>query len=295
MKLFVLLALTLNVSLFAQEHPTIMRGEVNGALPGDRLFVEVYELNRRTLVDRVPLLGDGRFEVAGVHSGNQYEVRVVRSGGERVQSEEVFLSASAFPVSIQLPESSVAKHETGAVSMYRLRHQVPAKAMSEFKKAEQAWGAGKKEQSIGLLEHALKLDPGYVEAHNNLGTKYIAAGDMDRAAVEFREAIKLDPNAAFAHLNLAICLLSKPDDRDAYREAEMHARKALQFDPASLTGRYLLGLALSNLNKEEALPYLRASAEKYPRARLAAVVMLERMGRNQEARQWRAEIQASEK
>ena len=80
-------------------------------------------------------------------------------------------------------------------------------------------------------------------------------------------------------------------DRETAREAEMHARKALQLNPSSMSARYTLGIALSWLNSEEALPYLRETADQFPQARLAAAAMLERLGRHKEAKEWRAEMQ----
>jgi len=282
------------VSLLAQDPTTFLRGEVTGASPADRLFVEVYEQQRKSMIDRVPIYGDGRFEVTGVHTGEQYELRVVKQNGEKIQSEDITLNSPSMPVNIQLQvRIAVSKPNDGPVSLYRLRHQVPAKAMNEFRKAESDWRSGNYKESIARLEKALTLDPGYMEAHNNLGTKLLASGDVQRASEEFRKSIALDPNSAPGHLNLAVTLLINPKDKMEAREAEEHARKALQMDPSSLSARYTLGIALSFLNSDEALPYLRASAETYPRARLAAANLLERLGRKQEANAWREEIKTA--
>ena len=295
MKLLYLFVTSVSLSLFAQEASTsFMRGEVNGSNPADHLFVEVYEHSRRMMLDRVPVHGDGRFEVSGVQAGGHYEVRVVRQNGEKVQSEDVILNSPSFPLEIRLaPDLAAAKGSGGPVSLYRLQHQVPAKAMNEFRKAESDWTDGRRTAAIERLEKALRLDPGYMEAHNNLGTKLLASGQAERAALEFRKSIELDTNSAPGHLNLAIVLLVAPKDNEEVREAELHARKALQLDASSLSARYTLGIALSFLNSDEALPLLRASANTYPRARLAGANLLERLGRKQEAREWRAAIEAN--
>ena len=62
----------------AQETTTFLRGEILGSSPTDHLFVEIYEQSRHTMIDRVPVLGDGRFEVGCAQSGGQYEIRVGR-------------------------------------------------------------------------------------------------------------------------------------------------------------------------------------------------------------------------
>ena len=291
MKSFVIVSLVLNLSLPAQDKSTFLRGEIYGSNPADHLFVEVYEQGRNTMIDRVPVLGDGRFEVGGTQSGGHYEVRVVRQNGEKLQSEDVVVNSLTFPVEIRLaPQFAAKTGESGPVSIYRLQHQVPGRAVSEFIKAEMAWKAGKNAESIERLEKALKLDPGYMEAHNNLGIKLLAGGQRERAAQEFRKSIELDPNAAPAHLNLAICLLFDSKEREKGREAEMH-RKALQLDPSSASARFALGIALSWMNSEEALPYLRESVDRYPRALPAAANLLERLGRRQEARELRAQME----
>ena len=87
MKRHYICAFVLNLSLMAQETSTYLRGEVVGSSPTDHLFVEVYEQNRRMMIDRVPVLGDGRFEVSGAQSGGHYEMRIVRPNGEKLQSE----------------------------------------------------------------------------------------------------------------------------------------------------------------------------------------------------------------
>ena len=71
MKRYYLFSIVLNLSLLAQDTPAVLRGEVTGYNPTDHLFVEVYEMSRRSMVERVPLLGDGRFEVGGVQAGGR--------------------------------------------------------------------------------------------------------------------------------------------------------------------------------------------------------------------------------
>ena len=196
MKKYYLFGLALHVCLLAQAPSAILRGEVNGYNPTDQLFVEVYEQGRRQLVDRVPVLGDGRFEVGGVQAGGHYEVRIVRTNGDKLQSEDVVVNSPSFPIDIRLPVNPAPALASGPVSLCRLQHRVPGRASSEFKKAEMAWSAGRKEESISRLEKVLKMDPGYMEAHNNLGTKLLANGHSARAAGEFRKSIELDPTAA---------------------------------------------------------------------------------------------------
>ena len=103
-----------------------------------------------------------------------------------------------------------------------------------------------------------------------------------------------DPRGEFMQTQLALEDENRSkEERDLLkaREAELHAREALQLDSSSLSARYTLGSVLSFLNSDEALPHLKVSADAYPRARLAGANLLERLGRKQEASEWRAAIQ----
>jgi Flp pilus assembly protein TadD len=47
------------------------------------------------------------------------------------------------------------------------------------------------------------MNPGYAEAHNNLGVLYAQRGDMRSALVRFREAARLRPSDPEYAANLA--------------------------------------------------------------------------------------------
>ena len=53
---------------------------------------------------------------------------------------------------------------------------------------------------------ALGIDPGYANAHNNLGNVLLAVGRNDEAIREFREVVRLQPASDAAKKNLAAAL-----------------------------------------------------------------------------------------
>ena len=53
------------------------------------------------------------------------------------------------------------------------------------------------------LQAAIRIDPEFAEAHNNLGIVYMDVGDMERAMACFREALKLNPRMAASSLNMS--------------------------------------------------------------------------------------------
>ncbi len=131
------------------------------------------------------------------------------------------------------------------------------------------------------LEKAIQIHPDYVEAHNNLGARYMALNQYDKAATEFQKTVALDPESTKGYLNLSLALMA----RRRYPEAETAARRAVQLDPHSVKARYALGqiLASQEKNTPEALEHLRQAVPQYPKARLMLARVLVRQGAIDEA------------
>jgi len=55
-------------------------------------------------------------------------------------------------------------------------------------------GHGLWNEAIYRWERAVKIDPTYAQAYNNLGVAYEQAGDMDKAAGAYKKALALEPN-----------------------------------------------------------------------------------------------------
>ena len=53
---------------------------------------------------------------------------------------------------------------------------------------------------------ALRIDPGYANAHNNLGNVLLAQGKHEEAIREFREVVRLQPDSEVARKNLEAAL-----------------------------------------------------------------------------------------
>lgn len=81
--------------------------------------------------------------------------------------------------------------------------------------------------------------PGYMEAHNDLGVRYMQQGAYERAAAEFQEAAKLDPGAVRPAANLALAWIAL----GRYADAESAARRAIAADPGFPPARRALRLA----------------------------------------------------
>ena len=78
------------------------------------------------------------------------------------------------------------------------------------------------DEAIAQYTEALRLDPNFAEAHNNLGVALRDRGKLDRAIAHYQQALRLNPDFAAAHYNLGIVLkaLGRLDEAiKEYREA----------------------------------------------------------------------------
>jgi TPR repeat/Tetratricopeptide repeat len=153
--------------------------------------------------------------------------------------------------------------------------QTPAGAVKEFRRSEKCVGSGDFSGAVEHLQKALKVDPKFVEAHNNLGASYMQLQRYQDAIAEFEAAIALDSKmeASYRNKSVSLFLLKR------YPEAEVAARQALEVNPEHKASRYTLGRALAaeGSGSSEAERLLRESLSEFPEARLPlAQVLLNR-------------------
>ena len=137
--------------------------------------------------------------------------------------------------------------------MARLLHKTPAMAWAAFHRGAELFDAGALSRSTAEFERAVSLDPGFPEAHCNLGVNYMELYRPEDAAAEFGRAIQLDPSVSAYHTNLAAALttLGRPE------EGEAEARTAIGLDSASAKAHLMLGLLLARR------PETRPAAESH--------------------------------
>src|SRR6267142_1772918 len=99
---------------------------------------------------------------------------------------------------------------------------------------------GRTREACGALERAASLDPGYTEAHNELGLALGEAGSFDAAEAAFRKALSLEPDYWAAHNNLGLLLHRVGRDE----EAGLSLRRALEIEPRSPGTLGNLGMVL---------------------------------------------------
>ena len=160
------------------------------------------------------------------------------------------------------------------ISLRDLR--IPPKAIKELERSQDALKSGDVRSSARHLGKAIQIYPDCLEAHNNLGARYIELEEYEKAAAEFQKAIAIDPRVVQPLSNLSVAFFLQ----QRYGDAEAAARRALSVAPQHPTARYMLGaiLATEKRNPEEAMELLRQTKIEFPDARLLLAQILLRRG-----------------
>jgi Tfp pilus assembly protein PilF len=179
----------------------------------------------------------------------------------------------------EAPERPVS----GTISVARLQHKPVKQAKKEYIKAEDKLRAGDLRASLEHLKNAVQIDPNYMEAYNNLGSRYMMLGDLPSAQTAFQRALALDPDAHPVQVNLSIVLLAMGDAKGA----EVASRRAVRLNPSDMKAKYMLGLSLYQQHAftEETVDLLSKAREKFPSATMALAVIHANSGELQLARE----------
>ena len=93
--------------------------------------------------------------------------------------------------------------------MVNRKQGLPPAAQRAFMTAVAHHQAARLAEAVTFYRRALALHPGYVEAHQNLGSALSDLGQSDAAIGCFRKALGLRPDYPMAHLNLGNTLWAK--------------------------------------------------------------------------------------
>lgn len=120
---------------------------------------------------------------------------------------------------------------------------------------------GRIEEAIGDFYRALKLQPGFVPAWNNLGGAYARLGRWAEAIQALEQALKLAPKSIEILNNLAQALLFA----GAIEQAVARLRFALSLEPGNARSTLNLAKALEEQEKEpEALVCCEEALKRHP-------------------------------
>jgi tetratricopeptide (TPR) repeat protein len=99
--------------------------------------------------------------------------------------------------------------------------------------------------AISVLRKALRTDPDFAPARNNLGVCLKRAGIWWVAVHEYQDAVRADPDLATAHFGLGEMDAGSGRTNDAIA----HYREALRVDPDFARAHYFFGIALLGLGR----------------------------------------------
>jgi len=180
---------------------------------------------------------------------------------------------------IQCPPVASGPTVTGLVSARTLAHKPVKAAAKEFDRGVQAWHKGQTKEALRHLSEAVRLDPGFVQAHGEIGALYAKIGQPELALDCFDRALTLDPNWAVLHSDKAatLVILNRP------KEAEPEARRAIQLDSGLNEAHYMLGVSLLMQKKltPEVVTHLTLAADKYPQATVYLIKVREELAKSQ--------------
>ena len=96
-----------------------------------------------------------------------------------------------------------------------------------YDKAVGLYEAGRIEDAKKVYEAVIALDPGHIEALNNLGIIYIHDGDFDAARETLEKTVRLNPGYVESYYNLA-CLYALTGETD---QGLKYLEKAVSLNP----------------------------------------------------------------
>ncbi|PYV25718.1 MAG: hypothetical protein DMG24_08680 [Acidobacteria bacterium] len=100
------------------------------------------------------------------------------------------------------------------------------------------WQQGKLDEAATEFRAAIRLRPGYAQAHSILGSVLRQKGDLEGALDELHQAVALDANDAAAHQSLGTVYRQKGDTAKAqeeFQKAETLNKAQMNLQAATLT------------------------------------------------------------
>ena len=108
-------------------------------------------------------------------------------------------------------------------------------------------------------ERAIKLEPTYSEAINNLGAIHYSKKSYRRAISQYKKALKLNPNSASIYSNLGTAYFARKKYKDAVKAYD----QALALDPEVFERRSSHGVLLQERNVHERAKFFYYMARSY--------------------------------
>ncbi len=132
-------------------------------------------------------------------------------------------SKTSQPRTVVSPKRSPQKADVNARGS---QQKAASSAKAFYEKATRFHKRGRLRDAKRFYQEALRLDPGYVDALNNLGVIYIRDKEYTAAQRSFERAVRLKPGYVDAHYNLA-CLYAIQGE---VTQSLAHLKRAVSLD-----------------------------------------------------------------
>jgi tetratricopeptide (TPR) repeat protein len=236
--------------------PSGLEGQVLGAdgQPASDARVELHAPNSASPVTVTYTRPDGTFALYNIPKGS-YEV-VAESGDVQV-SDQVTVQLGRPKLELRLPLSANATYGSGAtVSVAQML--VPERAQKEYRKARQAFVAGKNAEALPYLDNALQIAPEFAAALTLRGIIEMDGLHLADAEESLEQAIHHDPNDSAAYLALGVVY----NHEARYDDAMNASQHGVSLSPRSWQGYFEMAkAAIGQGMYEKALQFAR-QAEK---------------------------------
>ena len=116
--------------------------------------------------------------------------------------------------------------------------RTPAEAIKLLRSAQSNFAAGKNGLARRELSQALKISPGFADAHFLMGKINYSEKNFSQSRADFQESIRLNPKNARAYYQLALI----HEDEQRPDAAEDALKKALRITPGYEDAHFRLGL-----------------------------------------------------
>ncbi len=146
---------------------------------------------------------------------------------ERFQSTPKGTGPAKPRVNVLVKPGEIDPGKPREIGLRKLQEANPGKPQETYDRARQFHKEGRLEEARRLYEESLRLDPGYVDALNNLGVIFIRKRDYVAAQRSLEKAVRLKPKYAEPFYNLA-CLNAI---RGELKLALAQLKKAVSLDP----------------------------------------------------------------
>lgn len=141
--------------------------------------------------------------------------------------------------------SGIASSER--VDVKQFKRPFDPKALHEFNEATAKQREGDDKGAAKHYEKALKIEPDFYPALNNLGALLLRQRDVEGAEAAFRKAQKINPDDGESYVNLGHLLYNQLK----YAEAVAQLEDGLKRSPDSAPGYFFLGCAYLKMGESQ--------------------------------------------